>query len=303
MRPPFFSIVIPVYNRSNLLIKSLDYLLNQTFTDFELVLIDDGSTEDVYNSILPLLLDNPKFYYIKQENKERGAARNNGISNAKGEYIVLFDSDDFMHKNHLEILYKGIQDYNFPPFIATKFDFIDNHGLIYKSDIQKYQEGKYDYRLFLNGNPLACNICFKRGLSEFILFEEDKKFAIKEDWMFLISNLKKHLLILLDKTTITMYDHDGRSMRSGNNKIIKKTIQATEWIMHNVALSKPEKEKLLAHENYFCGIHSYLDNERKDTIQFIFRSIKYGGIKVKYLILLAKAIIGRRIILKLKLAP
>ncbi len=299
---PFFSIVIPIFNRSDLLIKSLDFLLNQTFTKFELLLIDDGSTEDIYSSVQQFLLDNPNFKYIRQENKERGAARNNGILNAKGEYIILFDSDDYMHKNHLEVLYQGIQDNNSPSFIATKFDFINNSGSSYQSDIQKYKAGQYDYKLFLNGNPLACNICFKRELSDLILFEEDNKFAIKEDWMFLISNLKKHKLTLLDKTTITMFDHDGRSMRSGNNKIIHKTKLATEWIMMNVELTQIEQEKLLAHENYFCGIHSYLDHDRKNTLLFIFKSIKYGGLKLKYLKLLMKAIIGRGIILKLKLA-
>ena len=300
MKLPFFSIIIPVYNRSQILEQRLSYLLKQEFTDYEVIVIDDGSSDAPEEKLKSLLEKNPNVRIIRQPNSERGAARNNGIRNATGEYIVLFDSDDFMHSDHLLKLRSGILKNNSPDFIATKFNFCNESGNTYNSEIQNYQAGIYDFSLFLNGNPLACNICFKRNLSNLVYFEEDRNYAIKEDWMFLISNMKQHSLVLLDDVTISMYDHADRSMKSNNKTIIERTMKATEWIRNRLSLSDSEISKLYSHMNYFCGIHSYLEGERSKSILFSFKAMKYGGLKKKYLLLLAKSIVGRKIILKVK---
>ncbi len=300
MKIPFFSIVIPVYNRSEIFVQRLTYLMKQEFTDFEVVIVDDGSTDHPEKKLAPIMEIYPNIRLITQANSERGVARNNGIRNSKGEYIVLFDSDDFMHKDHLSKLHKGILGNNFPDFIATKFNFRNEEGKDFNSDIINYKEGIYDYTLFLNGNPLACNVSFKRSLKDLTYFIEDRTYAIKEDWMFLISNLRNHKLILLDDLTISMFDHIDRSMKSDNNVIIERTIKATEWIRNNVELTPSELNKLYSHRNYFCGIHSYLDGNRIQAISFSVKAMFKGGLKSKYLTLLAKSIVGRRLILKLK---
>lgn len=300
MNHPYFSIIIPVYNRAELLLKSLNSLLSQTFQDYEVIIIDDGSKENIRDKIQSLLDKHSNIKFFQQENKERGAARNHGIKLATGNYVVLFDSDDLMHSNHLQVLHSYIQKQKEPNFIATKFNFINDKGKIYDSDICKLSQGKYDYRLFLEGNPLACNICFKNRLDNFIPFAEDRSFAIKEDWMFLICNMKSNGLYIIDKITLTMFDHNERSMRSGNSAIINKTLKATEWIKNNVSLTTKEQSKLEAHKNYFCGIHSYLDNNKREAINYALRAIKNGGMKIKYLSLLIKSVIGRKLIIKLK---
>ncbi len=300
MKIPFFSIVIPVYNRSEILEQRLTYLMKQEFTDFEVIIVDDGSTDHPEKKLASLIEIYPNIRLISQPNSERGAARNNGIRNSEGEYIVLFDSDDFMHKDHLSKLHKGILKNNFPDFIATKFNFRNEDGKIFNSDISNYKEGTYNYSLFLNGNPLACNISFKRNLKDLNYFIEDRSFAIKEDWMFLISNLRNHKLILLDDLTISMFDHSDRSMKSNNKVIVERTIKATEWIRNNIDLTVSELNKLYSHRNYFCGIHSYLDGDRTQAISFSIKAIFKGGLKGKYLTLLAKSIVGRKLILKFK---
>jgi GalNAc5-diNAcBac-PP-undecaprenol beta-1,3-glucosyltransferase len=299
MSSPFFSIVIPVYNRGEILVDRLTYLFNQTFKDFEVLIIDDGSKGFIEEVLRSLLGIHSNLRVIRQDNKERGAARNLGIHNSLGEYVILFDSDDWMHKDHLAALYAGIEKNNQPDFIATKFNFKNADGKVYDSDICTYHPGEYDFRLFLNGNPLACNICFRREQDNLILFEEDRNYAIKEDWMFLISNLRHNKLILLNDVTISMFEHEDRSMRSGNKKIIEKTIHATEWIRARIDLTGRETLQLFAHRDYFCGIHSYLDNDRKHAIKFSLSAMRSGGIKKKYVVLLIKSIIGRKIIKKI----
>ncbi len=292
---PFFSIVVPTYNRVSRLITTLTSILEQTFTGFELIVVDDGSTDGTAKIITEKFNDS-RIRIITQKNSERGAARNNGLKNAKGIYVVFFDSDDIMHKNHLEVLHKNILAENSPAFIANKFDFVREDNSHHPSDINSIKKGYYDYRLFLNGNPLACNICVRKDAPGLILFEEDRKYSIKEDWLFLICNMKIHKLYITDDVTISMLDHADRSMRSDNSVIILRTGLAMEWILKKMDLGKSEVEKLKAHVNYFCGIHSYLDNNRSASVKYSVSAIRHGGIKMKYISLLLKSVIGRKLI-------
>jgi glycosyltransferase involved in cell wall biosynthesis len=297
---PFFSVVIPVYNRTTILLKTLASILKQSYRDFEIIVVDDGSTEDVEANLSEVIKKNPEVKLIRQENKERGAARNTGLRNASGNYIVFFDSDDLMHEDHLQVLHDNIVNVDYPNFIATKFDFVNENGKQYSSDMCRLKQGYYDYRLFLSGNPLACNICVKKDNPELCMFEEDRKYSIKEDWMFMLENLQKQKLFIIDKVTITMFDHQQRSMRSNNSKIIRRTQLAYEWIIRKVKLTQSEKKILQAHVSYFSGIHSYLDNKRKESINFSMKAIRNGGLKLKYVSLLLKSVIGRELIGKLK---
>ena len=96
---PFFSIVIPVYNRANIITKVLDSCLKQTFESFEILVIDDGST-DALKEVLDRIHD-PRIHYIHQTNRGGSTARNTGIDAARGKYIAFLDSDDFFLKDKL----------------------------------------------------------------------------------------------------------------------------------------------------------------------------------------------------------
>ena len=95
-----FSIIVPTYNRAHLISSTLDSILSQTYTDFELLIIDDGSTDNTEEVVQKYLSD--KVLYFKKTNGERSAARNYGTSKARGEYLNWIDSDDLIYTNHLE---------------------------------------------------------------------------------------------------------------------------------------------------------------------------------------------------------
>jgi len=277
---------------------TINSILSGHEPDFEIIIVDDGSTDSFNKMMNEKFLSNPKIKIIRQENKERGAARNNGFKNSTGDYVVFFDSDDIMHPDHLEVLQRKIIIENYPDFIATKF-VLQRKNKIIPSDLAKLHEGYYDYRLFLNGNPLACNICVKRTNPKLKLFEEDRKYAIKEDWMFMLQNLVSNKLFLVDKVTVTMNDHENRSMRSDQKQIIEKTFLAFEWIKKNVALNSHDLKSLLAHVNYFSAIHSYIDFKRVNALRYLWNAIRIKGLKKKYLVLAAKIIIGKKFISKI----
>jgi len=296
---PFFSIVIPVYNRSGLLISAVRSVLAQSFPNFECIIVNDGSTDDTADVISRELAGETRCRVITQPNSERGAARNNGFKNAVGDYVAFLDSDDVMLPDHLSTLNSKISELSFPSFIATKFNFIRD-GKIHVGPVANFSEGYYDYRFFLNGNPLACNICVKRNNPKLYLFVEDRRYSIMEDWMFFVQNLRHDKMYLIDKVTLLMNDHPDRSMRGAGKEIIKKNWFAIEWMQGNCNLTPEDEKALQAHGNYFSAIHSYIEGDREKCFSFLREAVKINGSKKKYLILYLKNLIGRKFISRFK---
>jgi len=122
MNKPLFSVVIPAYNRAKLISRAVDSVLAQTFTDFEIVVVDDGSIDnlkkvcDDYGS--------SKIRYVYQDNAGSNPARNNGIKNSHGYYVSFLDSDDAWEKEYLEEVNK-------------KFASDNELGLVYVRNIRK----------------------------------------------------------------------------------------------------------------------------------------------------------------------
>lgn len=105
------SIVIPTYNRADVLKKTIESILDQTFSDWECLIIDDGSkdnTEEVVNGYAKI--DNRISYYHNKRNKGAQGARNTGLYLAKGNWVFFFDSDNIMHQNCLSTLMSSVKD-------------------------------------------------------------------------------------------------------------------------------------------------------------------------------------------------
>ena len=104
---PFFSVVIPVYNRADLLRQTLRSVLAQSETDFEAVVVDDGSKDDPTSTVAAFA--DRRIVFVRQENKGGGAARNTGIDKARGRYIAFLDSDDRFLPHHLAAMRKIVE--------------------------------------------------------------------------------------------------------------------------------------------------------------------------------------------------
>ncbi len=99
---PYFSVIITAYNRANLISRALNSLNSQTEKDFEAIIVDDGSTDDTYLTILPYLKSNRRITYIRQVHRGIAAAKNTGLWSATGRYVTFLDSDDEFNSSHLE---------------------------------------------------------------------------------------------------------------------------------------------------------------------------------------------------------
>lgn len=105
----FFSVVIPLYNKAQHIRQTIDSVLHQTFTDFELLVVDDGSTDQSANLVASIQDD--RLHLLHQPNKGVSAARNLGIKKAKAAYIALLDADDFWQPNYLQTQFESISQF------------------------------------------------------------------------------------------------------------------------------------------------------------------------------------------------
>lgn len=134
-RIPFFSIIIPVYNTESFLNKCIESILAQSFTDFELILIDDGSTDNSLSICKKFEeIDSRVSIITHSENMGVCKTRDDGLNKARGKYIVWVDSDDYIDGNRLNIVYSEIQRTQCDVVITKYIHECENGKKIYFSD-------------------------------------------------------------------------------------------------------------------------------------------------------------------------
>ena len=114
------SVIIPAYNAEKFLVESIESVINQTIDDFEIIVIDDGSTDSTLDILRNYEESYEDFIVICQDNSGPAAARNRGLDVAKGEYIYFLDADDVLELDALESLYNAAK--------RRKSDLVGHHG-------------------------------------------------------------------------------------------------------------------------------------------------------------------------------
>ncbi len=174
------SIVIPVYRTQDTLDRCLQSILQQSFTDYEIILIDDESPDEC-----PILCDNyaHKYKNIKVIHKKNGGlsdARNAGINQAKGEYITFIDSDDAIQNESLSLLMNEL--YQHPDVDILEYPVWERYGHPYRQHLLSFAPHEYTnsieywFQEKAYNHTYACNKIYKRQLFEPVRFPKGKKF-------------------------------------------------------------------------------------------------------------------------------
>lgn len=251
---PKISVIVPVYNVEHFLIKCLESIAKQTFSDYEVIIVNDGSTDNslkIAEDYIKIYED--KFKIINQKNGGLGDARNTGIANATGEYLLFVDSDDTISNNALEHLnslvsktqadivifdYKLVDEYFNELFISPGYKINSLESNI-----------KEDPALLLS-SPSACNKLFKSEL----FIKSDIRFP-KKVWFEDLRTIPK------------LYLQSNKIIYS--NLPLYNYVQRKGSIMNNVNLDR-NKEIIYAIED----ISSYYDqhnlsNRYKEELEFL----------------------------------
>ena len=140
------SIIVPIYNVEKYLRQCLDSIQDQTYQNFECLLINDGSSDNSADICREYVSKDSRFRYIEKENGGVSSARNLGIEHSKGEYITFIDSDDWVDSDYLEVLYTALIDENADISVSTykRFHMADNCWYVHS-----FQRG-YEKRVFTN---------------------------------------------------------------------------------------------------------------------------------------------------------
>ena len=285
----FFSVVIPTYNRSRSLRSTVASVLCQTFSSFEILVIDDGSTDDT-REVVKLLSDkDPRIKYFYQDNSERGAARNLGIKKSKGAWICFLDSDDHFLPHHLEYLKQAVSQCS-DSIIASRYSFQPGSECS-SSAISAIPSGPVPFSYLINGNPFACNFSIRNNASDTFYFPEDRGLATMEDWLFLVDNHSTHGLFLLDKPSVLMTDHSGRSMYN-HQQVISARLHALCYLNTSTTISSCTLLQMTYGTYYFCSIHYHLSSARLKSLLYFFRSIKLDIPLHRKLLHLVRIILG-----------
>ena len=186
--PPKISIIIPSYNEEKNISRCLDSVLNQTFTDFEVLCVDDGSTDKTFDIIKKYSEKDGRIIPLKNSEKGVSSARNFGIDNSKGEYIGFVDSDDFIQPQMYEFLYRALTENNcdFSVCRYEKTSEIKEKSFEYKSE--KFSPENFisfNNIIFNNNNELVFSAIWTKLISKsFIKNIRFKKYRIGEDTVF-----------------------------------------------------------------------------------------------------------------------
>jgi glycosyltransferase involved in cell wall biosynthesis len=258
MDNPFFSIIIPSYNRAVILPSTIQSVLEQTYNNWELIIVDDGSTDNTKEVVEKFVKNDNRIRYIYQENSERSAARNNGIRNSNGKWICFLDSDDTYKKNHLQTLFESIEfDSQNNQHFEFYFTSQETHYTI--NNTKKITKTNFDHNqanyFFASESIVPGRVCISKNVLDKLNFDEEIVIVEDSDLWFRISCYHKTKFI--DEATFIYNIHEDNSINVKNNAYLTRLngLQKT--------FSKPEKKFLTRKEiktilnNCYFGIHKY----------------------------------------------
>lgn len=206
MKPtPKISIILPVFNSSLYLKQCIKSVLNQTYTNFELIIINDGSTDqslEICNEFHQL--DN-RIILINQVNKGIASSRNSGLNMVTGEYIYWIDSDDWIDEDTLEILYHNINKYSSDIAVCGYTEEFDSYKKVFRDDgtIKILNKSDFFERIILDDDikSYLWDKLYKKEIFDNLRFPEQRyfedysifyKIAYKINRIVLINNAKYH---------------------------------------------------------------------------------------------------------------
>lgn len=173
------SVIIPIYNVAPMLDRCMESVLNQTFTDCEFILIDDGSTDGSAAMCDDYMSKDSRVRVIHKENGGLSEARNDGLSLAKGDYVTFVDSDDFLDKDTYRLLMQHIEAH--PEYDILEYPVIVHYGssgahALRFTDKAYTDTKKYWFEEEAYTHGYMCNKIFKRSLFNDVLFPKGRKF-------------------------------------------------------------------------------------------------------------------------------
>lgn len=278
VRNPKISIIVPVYKVEKFLSECVSSILTQSFRDFELVLVDDGSPDECPQMCDKYSLNDPRVVTFHKKNGGMSSARNFGLDHAKGRYIMFVDSDDLLAEDALERLYNEIITTNADVVLGRiiRFDAKSGKSRPY-THLEDYKEmsGKQTLEMLLKGNPLNISVC--GGMYKREVWDEVRMPVgyVCEDWYIMPDiYLQKDIAVVFLPMLVYLYRDNAQSTMSGMYRHCNsQVIDVAERVIQTI--------KQIDNELYYKTLWSnikrvwkyvgiiYSQKRRKDELDFL----------------------------------
>lgn len=292
---PEISVIIPFKDRVEWLNEAVDSVLAQTFQDFELILVDDGSVED-HSSVYKRR--DGRIKYIRQSNQGPSAARNSGIEIARGEYIAFLDSDDLFERTKLEKQIKLMKKAN-SSFSHTSYRQITGIGEL----IGLVHSGSFKgnvYPAIYSSCPIATpTVMLKRSLLINECFDQEIK--IGEDILLWAKISRTNSIHGIDIPLTSVRLHTGNAAFNNQTQIIGLTNILEYGVNSDTSLGLFKKCLIISNLNLEIARDHLLLNEKRAFLKRSIQGILYAPYNIKIIRLFAILIIPKKIQKKLKL--
>ena len=244
MNNELISIIVPIYNKEDYLPQCLDSIINQSYTNFEVLLVNDGSTDSSGIICQEYAERDSRFRYIEKENGGVSSARNLGLERSEGAYITFIDSDDWVEFNYLEVLYNALRENNADVAISSyKSYYLDGkfYLRVYSSQEEEFLRiGKRNRDVFLEEFPKLGKLnhdfhciaskLFKRELLESQKFDESINYG--EDLYFFFNlYLKMQSIVYVKEATYIYRQHGTNITLNFTESLALQEIQIHEQIL------------------------------------------------------------------------
>ena len=297
---PFFSVIIPLFNKEKFIEATLKSVLNQTFIDFEILIIDDGSTD---NSA-PIIkgFDDARIRYYYKENSGVSSARNDGIEKAQSNYISFIDADDYWYPDFLEEMFQNIQNYPQEKVFSAAIE-IETSKKVIPASYSIVKTSDYEIVNYFTASSKETVICTSCAVFHKNIFEEIGTFDIEvksgqdtDMWIRIGMNYP----VVFSWKILARYVYDENSL-SKNKNYLNKKINFSKF--EEQEKTNPSLKKFLDLNRFSLAIKSKLIAD-DDNFNSYYKAIDLKNISLKkrILILMPSAILKPLINLKLILA-
>ncbi len=249
---PFFSIVIPTYNRATYIEATLQSIFEQTFTDYEVIVVDNKSTDNSIE-VLSKYVSKEQIVLIQNDkNYERAKSRNVGMKAAKGDFLTFLDSDDFMYPDNLHDAYDFIQKNPDKSIFHNLYELVDqSRKKIYSFPFKPLINSK---KSIANGNFLSCiGVFINRDIYQKIFWDESAEITGSEDYDYWLRVICEHPNVgRIQKVNSGILHHDERTINIQPPEVTESRFK------YMIAKYLDDKKFLKFYRNYFQVIQSNL---------------------------------------------
>lgn len=252
------SIIIPLYNTSSYIEKTLMSIIRQSFTDFEILVVDDGSTDNSCIIVEKVKLINDRIKLLKQKNSGVSSARNLGIENAKGEYIAFIDSDDIWDSNFLKSQIDFLESMDCYDWVLSNGIYIDENG-DFIDNIIKNEKVELNFENLITWNiPFLAisSLVYRKSIYKGLRFNKSISSPADRDFIIKLAR-KKQGLYNYEKNW--QYRILSNSMSKNEIKVIEDMLKQYEDYDDEFYGSHSLKRKSL-NRLYFIVYRTYFKN-------------------------------------------